>query len=217
MFDFFSRIAPIEMSVSALALGALWFGLNHAVIAPEIGERLAVKRDIPACIARTEDAALAEVEQIELARDRIRAEQERIIAAARGRAQTRLNQFLILHGALDLLSESAIGDLLEGIAPADPLDGGLPAQIRALLPQIPTFDPASLPLPELPRPLPLPSAETLGTQCGCAVATALETTRIERAAWTASLTLWRPDAITRFGEIVSREAGSPACRPDPNG
>ncbi|MEM1346555.1 MAG: hypothetical protein AAGI34_18500 [Pseudomonadota bacterium] len=127
-------------------------------------------------------------------------------AEARAKAATDLAERRALGMAL-LLEQGPMGDLMGLVDP----EGDLREGLKALAPGAPNLP--RLDLPEVPpAPVPMPAANR-EVACRCAVAAELAEHRLAFAGYTASLTAWRPEAVTGLDAAVLGRTERGTCAP----
>lgn len=209
MFDAIDKLIPLESAGPAILALAAWGAANYLAIGPEIGRRMGDLTYQPRCVASVETLQEERHAEHEALRDRMRREAERAEALARKAMEEKRRQL------------EAYGDLARAIIPPElrgllgaGVGGDLVKNLEALVPA-PDASPEAEPREEIPATLPPPLPENREAFCGCVVGTAIAESRLDIAFYTGSLSIFVPERIERFDDVLGTVVRSEACGPVP--
>lgn len=202
MYDPLFGLLQGRGSLPLLTTGAAWLLFNHAVLAPEIAERLAAKDYVPACVEGLEeqdaDRLAAHAEKTANARRafeaKLKAAQDRVKAAQAEIAQKRAL-------AESLIAASPIGELLGAVD----LGGTFRGLLDEAMPKVPSAEDLGLTPPNAPPPPVVMSATDKASACVVAAQSVFENNRVSYTLFAASATLYQGDAV-RNARVLITEA-----------
>lgn len=182
---------PVEAIYPMLGGAAIWFGINYAVLAPDvIGPRLAERYYLPACEARVEDARASYAEAVT---EKVQSFEEQLRARASNARAAGQRQMDSMFGTDDY--GQALRNLLTGFGAVD-VDGITGAAIGMELDKQRASFRAGL-ADDIERDQARQKFEGAGAFCGCNVAEGFSN-RVDLAAYTASFRVYKPRMIDQL-------------------
>ena len=182
---------PVEAIYPMLGGAAIWFGINYAVLAPDvIGPRLAERYYLPACEARVEDARASYAEAVT---EKVQSFEEQLKARASNARAAGQRQMDSMFGTDEY--GQALKNLITGFGAVD-VDGITGAAMGMELDKQRASFRAGL-AADIERDRESQKFDGAGAFCGCNVAEGFSN-RVDLAAYTASFRIYTPRMIEQL-------------------